>query len=342
VAMIRRSRLDGDGPYEQPSRCFATERGADCEAKHATNDKLSSTMSKLKSIVTTCAAIGALWAGAAVAGRPAQPPAGQGRGRGGQPVQPIQQIKAGVYVVAGGGANSIVRPTGDGVILVDTKLPGDENFDALMAQIKTVTDKPVKYVVVTHHHADHTGNVMKFLEAGAQVIGHQNLKQNLTTYQFTPLPASPNVTYEDRQVVRLGGIEAQVYHYGRSHTSGDSVVYFPDVKVVCVSDVVTVGMGPLIDYAGGGSAIEWERVFDSILKLDFDVAVPGNGNPLSRQDVQAYKTRFDTVIDRARELVRRGTPSDQLLSQIKTDDIGWSLRVPQVDRFAAELAASQR
>lgn len=257
-------------------------------------------------------------------------------------MQAIQQIKPGIYMVPGGGANSIVRPTSEGVILVDTKLPGDDNFNALMAQIKTVTDKPVKYVVVTHHHADHTGNIGKFVEAGAQVIGHENLKQNLTTYEFTPRPAPPTETYQDAKVVRLGGVEAQVHHYGRAHTSGDSVVYFPDVKVVCLSDEVTVGMGPLIDYAGGGSALEWQRVFDSILKLDFDLAVPGNGSPLTRDDIKAYQGKFNTMIDRARELVRKGTPSDRLLSELKTDDLGWSPRIPQVERFSAELAASGR
>src|SRR5438477_12612077 len=106
-----------------------------------------------------------------------------GQGRGGQPVQPIQPVKPGLFVVAGAGANSLVRVTPDGVILVDTKLAGEQNYNALVDQIKTVTDKPVKFVIVTHHHADHTGNVDRFLAAGVQVIGHENLKKNVATYQ---------------------------------------------------------------------------------------------------------------------------------------------------------------
>src|SRR4051812_10420732 len=97
----------------------------------------------------------------------------QARG-GGQPVQPIQPVKPGLFVVAGAGANSLVRLTPDGVILVDTKLAGEQNYNALVEQIKTVTDKPVKFAIVTHHHADHTGNVDRFLAAGVQVIGHEN------------------------------------------------------------------------------------------------------------------------------------------------------------------------
>src|SRR3954469_18554097 len=104
----------------------------------------------------------------------------QARG-GPQPVQPIQPVKPGLFMVAGAGANSLVRVTPDGVILVDTKLAGEQNYKALVEQIKSATDKPVKFAIVTHHHADHTGNVDRFLAAGVQVIGHENLKKNVAT-----------------------------------------------------------------------------------------------------------------------------------------------------------------
>jgi glyoxylase-like metal-dependent hydrolase (beta-lactamase superfamily II) len=263
---------------------------------------------------------------------------GPGRGRGGQPVQPIQQIKPGLSVIAGAGSNSIVRVTPDGVILVDTKLPGDQNYNDLMTQIRSITNQPVKSVIVTHHHADHTGNNARFLEAGAQVIGHTVLKESLATYQFDPRPAPPSVTYDRDHVVRLGGVTVEVHHYGRSHTGGDSIVYYPDLKVVATSDAVTTGTtGPLIDYPGG-SALEWSRVLDMLLKLDFDTAIPGAGPLLTRADVAAFKTKFDTVIDRARALIRKGVAKDQLLMQIKNDDIGWTPRIPQIDAFVAELS----
>ena len=262
-------------------------------------------------------------------------------GRGGQAIPPIQPVKPGLYLVTGAGANSLVRVTNDGVILVDGKLPGDQNYSGLIDQIKAVTDKPVKFVIVTHHHADHTGNNAKFLEAGAQVVGHANLAKNLETYQspnFNARAAMPSITYDKEYVVRLGGVTVEVKHFGRSHTSGDSVVYFPDLKVVALSDALTTGgQGPLIDYAGGGSALEWKQVFQEILKLDFDAAIPGNGPVLTKAEVQAYATKFNTVVDRATELVRKGVPKDQLLMQLKTDDIGWAPRIPSIDGLYAEL-----
>jgi glyoxylase-like metal-dependent hydrolase (beta-lactamase superfamily II) len=266
------------------------------------------------------------------------PPQGGGRG-GGQPVQPIQMVKPGLYIVGGGGANSIVRVTSDGVILVDTKLPGAANYDGLVAQIKTVTPLPVKTVIVTHHHADHTGNDDRFIAAGAQVIGHAALASALDTYQFDPKPAKPTTTYDgNERVVKMGGVEVRVLHLGRAHTGGDSVVYFPDLKVVATSDAVTTGAtGPLADYAGGGSFVGFAPVLDAMLTLDFDTAIPGAGPVLTKADVQAFRMKIGTVIDRASALVKSGVPANQLLMQLKTDDLGWAPRIPMVDAFVAEL-----
>jgi cyclase len=272
-----------------------------------------------------------------------QPPAPTAGGRGAPQPQAIQQVKPGLYMITGAGGNTTVRVTGQGLIVVDGKLSGQANYDALMALIKSVSDQPIKYLIVTHHHADHTGNNQRFLDAGVQVVAHEGLKKNLATYAVDPKPAPPSITYPGAEyTLSLGDVKVELHHFGRAHTGGDTVVYFPDLKVVSVSDVVTTGKtGPLIDYAGGGSATDWTNVLAGILTLDFDAAIPGNGDVLTKADVQAYKTKFDTVIARARELVRMGVPQDQLLAQLKTDDIGWAPRVPKVDAFYAELSESK-
>jgi len=272
----------------------------------------------------------------------AQPPGGPPANRPPQP-QAIQQVKPGLYVITGAGANSTLRITNAGLILVDGKLPGQANYDALMALIKSVSDQPVKYLIVTHHHADHSGNNQRFLDAGAQVVASEGLKTYLATYAVEPKPAPPSITYAGAEyTVTLGDAKVELHHFGRAHTGGDTVVYFPDLKVVDLSDVVTTGKtGPLIDYAGGGSAVDWDNVLAGILKLDFDAAIPGNGDVLTKADVEAYKMKFDLVMLRARELIRQGVPQDQLLGKIKTDDIGWTPRVPKVDAFYAELSESK-
>ena len=261
-------------------------------------------------------------------------------GRGAPQPQAIQQIKPGLFMITGAGANTTVRVTSQGLIVVDGKLPSQANYDGLMALIKGVSNQPVKYLIITHHHADHSGNNQRFLDAGAQVVAHEDLKKYLAAYTVEPKPAQPSMTYPGAEyVLGLGDVKVELHHFGRAHTGGDSVVYFPDLKVVDVSDVVTTGKtGPLIDYAGGGSARDWTNVLAGILALDFDAAIPGNGGVLTKADVQAYKMKFDTVMERARDLVRQGVPQDQLLAQLKTDDIGWKPRVPKVDAFYAELS----
>ncbi len=264
-----------------------------------------------------------------------------GRGRGAPQPQAIHQVKPGLYMITGAGGNTTVRVTSEGLIVVDGKLPGEENYNSLMALIKGVSDQPVKYLIVTHHHSDHTGNNQRFLDAGVPVVAHENLKKNLVTYAANPKPAPPSVTYEGSEyTIKLGGTTVELHHFGRAHTSGDTVVYFPDLKVVSISDTVTTGKtGPLVDYAGGGSATDWTNVLVGILGLDFDAAIPGNGDVLTKGDVEAYKKKFDTMIGRAKDLVHQGVPQDQLLAQLKTDDLGWKPRIPKVDAFYAELSA---
>jgi cyclase len=258
--------------------------------------------------------------------------AGAGRQGGGPPPAPpaIKQVKPGVFVVTGLGGNSTVRVTNDGIILVDTKNRGDDNYKALMEQVRTVSPAPVKYVFITHHHQDHSGNIGNFQDAGAEVIVHENLNKNLETYAPPQgKPALAKVTYGRDRKVKVADAAAEAHHYFRGHTSGDTVVYFPDVKLVSLGDLV-VANAPNVDFPFGGSLIEYQRTLEQILRLDFDMAIPGHGdNPMTKAEVQAFKTKVDAVLSRAKALVTKGTPKDQLMAQLKTDDLGWNLNTPQ-------------
>ena len=286
------------------------------------------------------------------AGAPAQagPGGAEGRRGGGPPAAPpaIKQVKPGVYMVTGAGGNSTVRVTNDGLIVVDTKNRGDENYDALMAQIKTVSNAPVKYVFITHHHQDHSGNIGNFQKAGATVIVTENLNKNLDTYNPPQgKPEKANTTYTTERKVKVGKATAEAHYFGRGHTNGDTFVYFPDVKVVSTGDMV-VATAPNSDFPFGGSVVEWVQSLDKLLKLDFDTAIPGHGNdPLTRAQVQEFRDKMNTFLTRAKAAVKSGTPKEQLIASIKTDDLGWNLNNPQwtqparLDPFYAELQAAK-
>jgi len=116
-----------------------------------------------------------------------------------------------------------------------------------------------------------------------------------------------------------------MYSFGRGHSGGDTMVYFPDLKVVMVSDQITDGT-PVVDFANGGSALGWTKILDGVLAFDFEMAIPGRGEPKSRADVQAYRMKFDTLVKRAQDAIKAGATKDQLASQVKTDDLGWQFQ----------------
>jgi glyoxylase-like metal-dependent hydrolase (beta-lactamase superfamily II) len=263
---------------------------------------------------------------AITAGVRAQAPQGAGRGgRGaaGQTVEKIRQLKPELYLITGGGANTLVRVTPEGAIVVDTKNPSDDNFNRLMEEIASVTMQPVKIVINTQHHPDHVGNNQKLIDAGAQVVALEALKTHMASDPRTKaIPGLPTQTFARDHVVKLGGAEVRLYFFGPGHTGGDTMVYFPDAKVVMVSDHVTDGT-PIVDFANGGSAVNWTRALDGVLKLDFEMAIPGRGEPKMRLEVQAYRDRFAALISRASEAVKAGATRDQLASQVRLDDLGW-------------------
>ena len=254
------------------------------------------------------------------------PPAGQGRGggRGGQTVEKIRTLKPNLYMVTGGGANTLIRVTPDGLIVVDTKNPGDENFNRLMEEIKSVSALPVKWVINTQHHPDHVGTNQKFIDAGAQVLASESLKTFMASDPRTKeIPGRPTQTFAKDYTLKFGGAEVRLYSFGRGHSGGDTMVYFPDTKVVMVSDQITDN-APLVDFANGGSAVGWAPILDGVLKLDFEMAIPGRGEPKTRAEVEAYRTKFATVVTRASDAIKAGATRETLAMQVKTDDLGWN------------------
>src|SRR5262245_47138018 len=221
---------------------------------------------------------------------------GRGAPAAGQTVEKIKMLKPNLYEITGGGANTLVRVTNQGLIVVDTKNPSDENFNRLMEEIKSVTDQPVKYVVNTHHHPDHVGNNQKFIDAGAQVVALEALKIWMEKDpRTTAIPGRPTQTFPKDYTLKVADAEVRLYSFGRGHTGDDTMVYFPDSKIVMVSDQITDAT-PIVHCANGGRAGEWTNILNGVLTLDFEQAIPGPGERKSKTDVEAYSMQFDTMV----------------------------------------------
>ena len=152
-----------------------------------------------------------------------------------------ERVKGDLYMVSGEGGNVALYTTSEGVVLVDDMF--DRNHADILAQIKSVTDQPLRYVINTHQHDDHAGGDFKMLPI-AEVIAHKNVRANLADikrpyYEDTPgTPIGlPRITFSNELAVHVGGKEVSAHYFGRGHTSGDAVIYFPEVKVIHTGDL---------------------------------------------------------------------------------------------------------
>jgi len=229
----------------------------------------------------------------------------------------IAEVKDGLHVITGPGGNIGVRVTAEGVILIDDKYPQD--FDEIQSLVATVSDLPVKYVINTHHHGDHSGSNASFLQV-ADVITHKNARDNMIRGDQD---GPPRLIYTDQTSVFLGGAEVRAYYMGRGHTNGDSVVYFPDLKTVHGGDLLH-GTAPFIDYANGGSSRGWVNTMNNILSLDWNTAIPGHGEVMDRRDVLNFRNQMEAVRIRMAELVRQGLAAGDAPEAIKDPNLSWT------------------
>jgi glyoxylase-like metal-dependent hydrolase (beta-lactamase superfamily II) len=250
-------------------------------------------------------------------------------------------------------------------VLVDDMF--HRNHAAILAELETLTDEPLRYVLNTHQHDDHAGGNALMLPL-AEVIAHRNARANLVArkapyYEDTPgTPIGlPRVTFSDELALHLGGKEVRALHLGRGHTGGDAVVYFPDVRAIHTGDLYLVGRGRaaaadrpvgvpvFVDYAQGGSFLDWTTTLDRLLALDFETVIPGHGPVSTRDDVVKFRADLETMRNRIAAFVRSGMSRDALVQRLE-DDYGWRaagcppspptagcLQYQQVDALIAEL-----
>jgi len=215
--------------------------------------------------------------------------------------------------------NTTALITNQGVILVDDKFEIDH--DNIMAMLKTVTSQPVKYVINTHHHADHSGGNAKLQAAGTLAVASGNARARMIEGKQSGLP---DITVQPRGALYFGGKTVEIYWLGRGHTDGDVVVLFPQYRVLAAGDLYTHGEGlpELVDYNGGGSAKEWPATIDNVLKLDFDTVVPGHGDVSKKADLVKYRESAQRMWEVATQMSKAGK-SKADFEKVMRMEFGW-------------------
>ena len=257
----------------------------------------------------------------------------------------IRKVKDGLYVIPGydgavTGGNVAVRVTSEGAVIVDDRLP--PSSAEIAGKVRSVTAQPIKYVLSTHGHGDHTGGHPEFIKV-AEIIAHRNNRANMIR---SKLAAPPRVVFSDQAAVFLGGIEVQAIHLGRGHTNGDAVIYFPDLRTVHTGDLVVWGkrtdgsiLTPFVDRSSGGSLAEWITTLDGVLKLDFDTAIPGHGPVLTKENIRTFRQNLVTLRQRMADVVKAGAKKEELGTKLKTDDLGWPFPAERLNELWDEFGS---
>jgi glyoxylase-like metal-dependent hydrolase (beta-lactamase superfamily II) len=204
------------------------------------------------------------------------------------------------------GGNATAYVTDAGVILIDSK--SDREHDDLIAKLKSVTDKPIKYVILTHNHADHA--------EGAANADRANMVRAGDKYV-------PDFGYIGQAQVTLGGKRAELRQF-RGHTRGDTVVYLPAARTILLGDLLTTAdtIPMIVNYGDGGSWTDWTISIDEILKMDFDNVVPGHGSMIGKQRLVEIREKFGALMARVRAMNREKKTAEEI-QQALIKEFNW-------------------
>jgi glyoxylase-like metal-dependent hydrolase (beta-lactamase superfamily II) len=220
------------------------------------------------------------------------------------------------FMLTGQGGNITVALADDGVIMVDGQFA--PLADRIRAAIAALSPQPIRYLVNTHYHGDHTGGNAPFAKSGVTITAHENVRKRLameTTHNITgakrppqPEAALPTVTHAEGMALALKGRTAQLAHPPRAHTDGDTFVYFADANVLSTGDTVTIGRYPNIDFLNGGTMDGMIAASDGYLALANDATriVPGHGPLATKAQLAAFHAMLVTSRERMLRLIAEG------------------------------------
>ncbi|HEY5609899.1 MAG TPA: MBL fold metallo-hydrolase [Thermoanaerobaculia bacterium] len=231
----------------------------------------------------------------------------------------VTKVAGTVYMLEGAGGNIGVSVGEDGVLLVDDQYA--PLVPKITAALKTITDKPVKFVLNTHWHGDHTGG-NEALGQSVPIIAHTNVRKRLAAgadlpgrkVEPAPKGALPVITFDDRLVVHINGEDIRAIHFPNGHTDGDSVIYFTGSNAVHMGDDFFAGSFPYVDIDSGGSVRGLIANIEKIVKdLPADVKIiPGHGTLSNVDGLKEYLTMLQGTLAAVEAGMQAGKSVDQL------------------------------
>jgi len=252
-------------------------------------------------------------------------PAGQRRGGGAPPNGPLkmQKVKDNLYMIIGNGGNTAAFLTESGVVVVDTKYPG--NGQAILDQIKMVTPKPVTMIINTHTHNDHVGSNEEF-PATVDFVVQENTKTNMAkmdNFKGDNVKFLPKRTFKDTMKLGKGKDEIDLYYFGRAHTSGDAWVVFPALRAMHSGDAFAGKSTPIIDGNNGGSAADYGKTLSKAASTikNVDTIIGGHTeNPMTYDDLKEYAAFNTEFVTWVQSEIKAGKSVDDAAMEYKIPD----------------------
>jgi cyclase len=223
-----------------------------------------------------------------------------------------KHVRGNLYQVGGGVGNAFFYVGQNEVLVIDAKISGEAAVQ-ILAEIKKVTDKPVRYIVLTHSDGDHVNGLIGF-PPNLTIISHANARQEIAeanTSAATKLPL-PNVTFSQDLTLFLDNTEIQLHYYGPAHTNGDIVIYIPSEKAAIVGDLVFVGRDPLIHANKHGSSFGLVSTQKKLIQLDADVFLSGHADGVDKKAVEALIAQIEQKQAKVKALVKEGKTLDEV------------------------------
>ena len=262
-----------------------------------------------------------------------------------------EKVAEGIWVLAGAGGNIGVSVGADGVFLIDDEWA--PMTPKVKAAVAALSDRPLRFILNTHWHPDHTGGNKDLGEAGALIVAHDNVRLRMSSDQFiealgmkfppAPARALPVVTFNDAVTLHLNGDDVEAFHVPPAHTDGDAIVHFRRAGVVHMGDLFFNGMYPFVDLSSGGSFEGFIAAADRALALGEGTRIiPGHGPVGKRADLRAYRDMLVTVRDRVKPLVQAGkTPAEVVAARPTADlDAKWGNGFMKPEKFVEIVAQS--
>jgi glyoxylase-like metal-dependent hydrolase (beta-lactamase superfamily II) len=258
----------------------------------------------------------------------------------------------GVYMLKGQGGNLGLSVGPDGAFLVDDQFaPLTEKIQAAVA---AVSRDPVRWVLNTHWHGDHTGGNENLGKAGAFIVAHENVRRRLNPEEFrdlignsqqAPPKALPVITFDAGLVFHWNGETIEVFHVDPAHTDGDAIIVFTRADVIHMGDTFFNGRYPFVDMASGGDLNGVIAATDRVLGIvkPSTKIIPGHGEVAGRTELQAYRDMLATVRDRVQRLIAQGMTEDQVVAARPTQDLDatWGANAERFVRAAYQSLTRQ-